>query len=179
MRPRTSTVVSLLVTVALALSLLIAAPVQAAGKAPQFFIVPLSGSQEVPARETPASGFALFWLSADEQSLRYLLFGFNIDNVVFSHIHAPAPAGVNAGVVVFLLHDMPPGGGPSNGLLAKGTLTSADLINAFAGMPFSVLVDAMESGDAYVNVHTNDGVAPTNTGPGDFPGGELRGQIDI
>jgi hypothetical protein len=28
-------------------------------------------------------------------------------------------------------------------------------------------------------VHTNDGVAPTNTGPGDFPGGEIRGQIRL
>jgi hypothetical protein len=26
-------------------------------------------------------------------------------------------------------------------------------------------------------VHTNDNVAPANTGPGDFPGGEIRGQI--
>jgi len=26
-------------------------------------------------------------------------------------------------------------------------------------------------------VHTNDGVAPTNTGPGDFPGGEIRDQV--
>jgi hypothetical protein len=26
-------------------------------------------------------------------------------------------------------------------------------------------------------VHTNDGVPPTDTGPGDFPGGEIRGQI--
>jgi hypothetical protein len=26
-------------------------------------------------------------------------------------------------------------------------------------------------------VHTNDGVAPPNTGPGDFPGGEIRGQV--
>ena len=36
---------------------------------------------------------------------------------------------------------------------------------------------AIESGNTYVNVHTNDGVAPPNTGPGDFPGGEIRGQI--
>jgi hypothetical protein len=28
-----------------------------------------------------------------------------------------------------------------------------------------------------VNVHTNDGVDPINTGAGDFPGGEIRGQI--
>lgn len=35
----------------------------------------------------------------------------------------------------------------------------------------------MRAGEAYVNVHTNDGVAPDNTGPGDFPGGAVRGQI--
>jgi len=28
-----------------------------------------------------------------------------------------------------------------------------------------------------MNVHTDDGVAPANTGPGDFPGGEIRGQV--
>jgi hypothetical protein len=38
------------------------------------------------------------------------------------------------------------------------------------------VVAAVESGNAYVNVHTNDGVEPPNTGPGDFPGGEIRGQ---
>jgi hypothetical protein len=41
-----------------------------------------------------------------------------------------------------------------------------------------VLVDLLTSGNAYVNVHTNDGIAPTNTGPGDFPGGEMRGQVE-
>jgi CHRD domain len=176
LRRRKSTIVSLLVTVTLTLSLLLAAPAQAAG-APQFFFIPLSGDQEVPARETPASGLALFWLSADEESLRYVLLAFNIENVVFSHIHAPAPAGENAGVVAFLLHDQPPGGGRHDGLLAQGTLTEADLVGTFAGQDFSVLVDAIDDGLAYVNVHTNDGVAPTNTGPGDFPGGELRGQF--
>ena len=30
----------------------------------------------------------------------------------------------------------------------------------------------------YVNVHTNDGNATPNEGPGDFPGGEIRGQLD-
>ena len=41
----------------------------------------------------------------------------------------------------------------------------------------AAVLAAINSGGAYVNVHTNDGVAPTNTGPGDFPGGEIRGQI--
>jgi len=40
------------------------------------------------------------------------------------------------------------------------------------------LLDAMRAGLTYVNVHTNDGVDGTNTGPGDFPGGEIRGQLD-
>ena len=34
-----------------------------------------------------------------------------------------------------------------------------------------------DSGDTYVNLHTNDGVDPQNSGAGDFPGGEIRGQI--
>ena len=50
-------------------------------------------------------------------------------------------------------------------------------MNDLAGHPLSDLIDALRLGNAYVNVHTNDGVAPTNTGPGDFPGGEIRGQF--
>jgi hypothetical protein len=178
MRARKAPLVSLLVTVSLALSLLIAAPAQAAGP-PQFFFVPLSGSQEVPPRDTPASGFALFWLSDDQEELRYALFAFNIDNVIFSHIHAPAPAGQNAGVVAFLLHgdDAPgPGSGGFNGLLARGSI-SADTPSDLLTIPFDTLVDHILAGNAYVNVHTNDGDGTPNEGPGDFPGGELRGQI--
>jgi hypothetical protein len=37
----------------------------------------------------------------------------------------------------------------------------------------------MVAGETYVNVHTNDGVDPTNTGPGDIPGGEIRGQVRL
>jgi hypothetical protein len=62
-------------------------------------------------------------------------------------------------------------------VLAEGTITAANLIGPLAGHPLSDLIADMESGGAYVNIHTNDGVAPTNTGPGDFPGGEIRGQI--
>ena len=49
---------------------------------------------------------------------------------------------------------------------------------ASPGAPtFAEVLDKIRSGNAYVNVHTNDGVAPANTGPGDFPGGEVRGQL--
>ena len=46
-----------------------------------------------------------------------------------------------------------------------------------AGHPLSDLVQAMRTGNAYVNLHTSDGVDPPNTGAGDFPGGEIRCQI--
>jgi hypothetical protein len=29
----------------------------------------------------------------------------------------------------------------------------------------------------YANVHTDDGQGEDNTGPGDFPSGEIRGQL--
>ena len=57
------------------------------------------------------------------------------------------------------------------GTLAEGTITSANLVD------FSVLVAANPGRRVYVNVHTNDGVTPAHTGPGDFPGGEIRGQV--
>ena len=62
--------------------------------------------------------------------------------------------------------------------MIEGTITAADLRGALAGQPLSALVAAIQAGLAYGNVHTDDGVAPGNTGPGDFPGGEIRGQLD-
>ena len=58
-------------------------------------------------------------------------------------------------------------------------ITADDLVGPLAGQPLSALVEAMVAGGTYVNVHTNDGVAPPDTGPGDFPGGEIRGQIRL
>jgi hypothetical protein len=62
-------------------------------------------------------------------------------------------------------------------VLAEGTITEADLINELADMTIADLVAAIKAGNTYVNVHTNDGVGAINTGPGDVPGGEVRGQI--
>jgi hypothetical protein len=78
---------------------------------------------------------------------------------------------------VFLFGLVAPGGGRVNGPIAEGTLTAADFIGPLAGMSMADLVAQIQAGNAYVNVHTDDGVAPANTGPGDFPGGEIRGQI--
>jgi len=140
------------------------------------FVAHLSGDNEVPANATLANGQAFFQLSKDGTELRYILIAANINNVVASHIHV-GPSGVNGPVVAFLYGAAPAGGGRFDGVLAEGTITAANLTGPLAGQPLSALLAAMEAGNTYVNVHTNDGVAPPNTGPGDIPGGEVRGQI--
>lgn len=135
----------------------------------------LSGGEEIPARDTLAQGQAIFKLSTGGDGLGYKLIVANIENVFAAHIHCGA-VGVNGPVGVTLFMGTP-GGGRVDGMLAAGTITAPDPGNACGWMTLTHVVDAMRSGDTYVNVHTNDGVDPPNTGPGDFPGGEIRGQI--
>jgi hypothetical protein len=161
-----------LLTLSLALLLVTGVSAYAA----DFVAAPLSGGEEVPARDTKARGNATFDVSDDGTSISYKLIVSNIENVVASHIHV-APAGTNGSVVAFLFGAVPAGGGRSDGVLAEGTITAANLVGPLAGQPLSALIDAMQAGNTYVNVHTNDGIAPTDTGPGDFPGGEIRAQI--
>ena len=136
----------------------------------------LKGEHEVPPRETNAQGQAIMKVSADGTSVTYKLIASNIENVIAAHIHI-GPAGANGPIAVFLFGTVASGGGRHDGILAEGTFTAADFIGPLANQPMSALLAAMEAGNAYVNVHTNDGVGAQNTGPGDFPGGEVRGQI--
>ena len=137
----------------------------------------LNGGEEVPTRDTRATGTAVFKLSDDGTELQYRLVVANIENVVAAHIHI-APFGANGPVVAFLYGNVPPAGGRVDGVLATGTITAANLTGPLAGQALSVLVEAIEAGNAYVNVHTNDGVGDPNSGPGDFPGGEIRAQME-
>jgi hypothetical protein len=142
----------------------------------------LNGSQEVPARDTHAQGQAIFHLSPDGGSLEYKLIGSNIDNAFMAHIHMAGP-GVNGPIVVWLYPSTAPvpgplGSGRHDGTLAQGTITAANLVGPLAGHPLSDLVNALNAGNAYVNVHTNDGVDGVNSGPGDFPGGEIRADVE-
>lgn len=150
------------------------------------FGTPISPGEEVmPAgvvNTSRAVGTSIFQLSSDGESLSYKLIVANISNVVQAHIHAAAP-GVNGPIVVWLYPSTsPPAGDPGlgriQGVIAQGTITAEHLIGPLAGMQLSDLIALIRSNGAYVNVHTNDGVNPPNTGPGDYPGGELRGQVE-
>jgi hypothetical protein len=136
----------------------------------------LSGDNEIPPRDTFARGYATIVQSWDGEQLDYWLVVANIENVVAAHIHLGGPD-ENGPVVAFLYGPAAPGGGFTSGVIASGTITADDLVGPLAGQPLSALIDEIEAGNTYVNVHTNDGVDPTNTGPGDFPGGEIRGQL--
>lgn len=139
----------------------------------------LSGAEEVPPVDTRARGRAIFELRSgpDGDALLFRLNVANIQNVVAAHIHL-APAGENGEIVAFLFGPVPPALGRFRGVLAAGAITDGDLVGPLAGQPLEALINEMEVGNTYVNVHTDDGVDPPNTGPGDFPGGEIRGQID-
>jgi hypothetical protein len=134
------------------------------------------GSQEFPPRDTSAQAQAIFHLSKNGQELDFKLIASNIENVVQAHIHQ-GPPGANGPIGVFLYGLVPPAGGRTDGVLSQGTITAANFIGPFAGKTVAEVAALMDSGAAYVNVHTNDGVTPIDTGPGDFPGGEVRGQI--
>lgn len=126
----------------------------------QSFNAHLSGEQEVPSRDTDATGQANFKLSKDGTSLSYKLIVANIENVVAAHIHVGNRES-NGPVAVTLYN----GGlieGRTSGVLAEGVITD-DMVS---GYTLAELLNIMLAEGAYVNVHTTQ-----------FPGGEVRGQI--
>jgi hypothetical protein len=129
--------------------------------------------------ETQAQGQAIFQFSRDGSELSYKLIVAGLENLWMAHIHVAAEPGGNGPPVVWLLPDAPPppgapADGTSNGVVAEGTVVEGD---AGVSISFADLMTAIAEGRAYVNVHTNDFMDPANTGPGDFPGGEIRGDL--
>jgi hypothetical protein len=140
------------------------------------FIAILSGREEVPAKETRGRGVAKFQLNRDGLSIHYKLIVANIANVVGAHIHKAAKGEI--GPIVFGLYAGAPGGGRTQGPIAEGNFTAADLAGPLAGSEtLALFLENLHADSLYVNVHTNDGIDPPNTGKGDFPGGEIRGQV--
>ena len=162
--------------------------------------VHLSGGEEVfsgspsPA-DSHAQGQAIFQIAPDEQSFTYRLMVANIENVVQAHIHC-GPIGVNGPIVVWLYPDPSASSalqGPTgrhDGVLVEGTVNNtvdppatnhvtptANPLCPGGVASFADVLARIREGNAYVNVHTSDGVPPNNQGPGDFPGGEVRGQF--
>ena len=149
----------------------------------------LTGDEEVclPAQcptVTPAvsqaQGQAIFRVNGDGTAVDFKLIASNIDNAFMAHIHCAA-AGANGPIRMWLYPVIgPTGSAPiqpgtrQNGVLATGTFNPTGVTCPDG----KSLLESIRTGCTYVNVHTNDGAGASNTGPGDFPGGEIRGQID-
>jgi hypothetical protein len=131
----------------------------------------LTGAAERPTPVvTQAQGQATLKLSQDGETLHYQVISSNIVDITQAHIHLITdPALETGGIVVWLYPDGPPPvliPGRHDGVLAQGSITEGDFVNALAGASMETLVDALESGAAYVNVHTSAN-----------PPGEIRGNI--
>jgi hypothetical protein len=133
----------------------------------EVFVANLTGAEEVPSRSTGANGAAQFIVEGNQIS--YSLEVDDITAITAAHIHAVAAPGANAPVRLFLY---PPRAGdpaPQVTVTDKHILVEATVDSSLvSGVTYNELLDAMRSGNAYVNVHTSQ-----------FPGGEMRGQIRV
>ena len=142
----------------------------------------LNGSEEVPYVSTTANGEFQARINKEGTEITYSLSYSALEgNVQQSHIHIGQPD-VNGGISVFLCSNL--GNGPVGTqpcppapATITGTITAADVSpNIPATLAarnqgvdtgeFAELLEAIRSGNTYVNVHSSK-----------FPGGEIRSQI--
>ncbi|WP_083796197.1 CHRD domain-containing protein [Algoriphagus machipongonensis] len=127
------------------------------------YITKLSGENEVPSIMSDATGIAKFNFSNDGMSASFQVNVDDIEDVRFAHIHL-AKAGANGGVVYTLKMDKIEG--PVSGVYTKGEIMADNFSGQLMGGDLMILKEAFRTGNAYVNVHSDD-----------FPSGELRGQV--
>lgn len=126
-----------------------------------FFDATLSPDNEVPARASSASGVAR--MTYDGTTVTFVVQAANLSNYTMGHIHSGA-AGVNGPVRVFLLQVQNPALSVTQGVIAEGSFTAANV----TGIEFGALIEEMRAGTAYVNFHSTT-----------YPGGEIRGQVRL
>ena len=134
-----------------------------AQKQGQFFDAKLTGKDEVPPKDTKASGVAEFTVTG-ANSMSYKVTVNNMEKVTAAHIHQ-GKVGENGPVVVTLFKTDSPSA-TTNGDLSQGTVSSDKFEGPLAGKPLSDLINMINNGEAYVNVHTQAN-----------PKGEIRGQL--
>lgn len=118
--------------------------------------IPLSASQEVPVNDSKASGTADVSYNKTSHMLTYTVNWQGLTGVpTMSHIHGPAPKGVNAGVKKDLT--------PVLKKSTEGSFTDSLMIDGS-----KINEDSLMAGLYYFNIHT-----PAH------PGGEIRGQIEL
>ena len=117
------------------------------------FTIPVSLDGPQAGTASPGTGSATLTLDDVANTLNVVMsYSGLLDTVTNAHIHCCSPPGVSSGVIIPFVPPMTTGA------------TSGSFSNLFTLTP--ALVAQVESGGAYINIHT-----------GLFPAGEIRGQI--
>lgn len=140
----------------------------------------LRGLREVPSVSTVAQGSFRATISEDETAIAFSLNYSGLEGAVTqSHIHF-GQTDVNGGIALWLCGNpplTPPPGTPlcpdaGDGPEVTGTLTADNVVGpagqGIAAGEFAEVIRAIQRGSAYANVHTAK-----------FPGGEIRGQMQV
>ena len=149
------------------------------------FHADITASQENPPTGMNAFGFADFLLNdaGTELSWTATIFGIDItgtqssdttaDNLIAAHIHAPAPPGMNTGIVWGFFGSPDNDTNPDNLVITPfatglgGTFSSVwNQPEGNNGTTLTAQLPNLLAGNAYINFHTTQ-----------FPGGAIRGQI--
>ncbi|MCO8244251.1 MULTISPECIES: CHRD domain-containing protein [unclassified Haladaptatus] len=135
---------------------------------PSFSTGEITGENQPKNVKTDANGVAMFTQAGE--NVRYVLLVSKLEDVTEAHIHMGRKG--QSGAVVVWLYPSPKAtngqqfSGEFNGVLASGTFDSSDLVGPLKNEPLTQLASVIETGEAYVNVHTKQ-----------YPEGEIRGQI--
>jgi len=161
------------------LTALVAASVLAAAPAFAHTVVysaPLLGASEVPAANTPATGFGTVTVDLDLLTMRVqATFSGLLGNTTASHIHCCVIPGSNVGVATmtptftgFPLGVTAGSFDQTYDMALTGSYNAAFITanGGTVGSAFNALVAGLDAGRAYLNIHTSS-----------FPGGEIRGLL--
>jgi hypothetical protein len=140
------------------------------------FSAVFTGDNEVPPVNTDATGKIKLFVNPQQSTLDYQFSISDLNGVVTgAHIHKGS-IGTNGPVVATLktgntfagasASTSGTDGGGSTSTSVSGTITSADLKGPLAGKQVTDLIQLIEDGKAYVNVHTHQN-----------SNGEIRGQL--
>jgi len=130
----------------------------------------LLGSNEVPPTGSPATGVGVFTLSGNMLTIAETFTGLTAPASA-AHIHCCGPVGVNEMVAVPFTPFPNATAGAFNTIvdLSLASTYTAGFITQEGGtaaLAEAGLIDALNSGNAYANIHDAN-----------FPNGEIRGQI--
>jgi hypothetical protein len=175
---RSLSVVAKCTGTALAIAIALMLPVPAAYAIPITFVGSLTGANEVPPVPSPWTGLATVVLDSTAQTLQVnVTFSGLTSNTSAAHIHCCAPLGTNAGVATTVpaFPGFPLGvtfGSYSSVVfdLMQPTIYNPAFVTLQGGtipLAEAALIAGIQNGTTYLNIHTVN-----------FPGGEMRGQLE-